>query len=107
MRGLSPALAERSFTQPRDLAVSSVGAMTKQWPSYSSSPCFSKYAAPTWNWISAAGRPGRVRTKATDSATVEDSGPERRRSHSARFLGASALYSEWVSDISQIIVRNG
>ena len=44
-----------------------------------------------WNWMSAAGRPPRVRVKATTSATVELSLPERRSSHSAsglRLVGA-------------------
>ena len=35
-------------------------------------------------------KPGRVRTKATTSATVEVSGPLRRSSHSAIGLGLSA-----------------
>ncbi len=43
-----------------------------------------------WNWMSAAGRPGRVRTNATTSATVEVSGPLRRSAHSARYCGRSA-----------------
>ena len=46
-----------------------------------------------WNWTSAAGSPPRVRTKATTSATVEVSGPDRRSSHSASALGFSAPYS--------------
>ena len=40
-----------------------------------------------WNWMSAAGRPPRVRVNATTSATVEVSGPLRRSSHSASRLG--------------------
>ncbi len=43
--------------------------------------------------MSAAGSPPRVRVKATTSATVELSLPERRSSHSASGLGLSAPYS--------------
>jgi hypothetical protein len=43
--------------------------------------------------MSAAGRPPRERVKATTSATVELSLPERRSSHSASALGLSAPYS--------------
>ena len=43
-----------------------------------------------WNWMSAAGRPGRVRTNAQTSAAVEVSGPLWRSSHSASGLGLSA-----------------
>ena len=42
-----------------------------------------------WNWMSAAGRPARVRTKATTSATVEVSGPSGG-APSAQFFGLSA-----------------
>ena len=44
--------------------------------------------------MSAAGSPGRVRTNANASATVEESGPLRRSSHSATALGFSASASE-------------
>ena len=43
-----------------------------------------------WNWMSAAGRPPRVRVKATTSATVELSLPLRRSIHSASERGFSA-----------------
>ena len=43
--------------------------------------------------MSAAGSPPRVRVKATTSATVELSLPERRSSHSASGFGLSAPYS--------------
>ncbi len=61
-----------------------------------------------WNWMSAAGRPGRVRTKATTSAAVEVSGPAARSSHSARWRGTvGAVEGAAVSDTSQSIVRHG
>ena len=55
-----------------------------------------------WNWMSAAGRPARVRTKATTSATLEVSGPVRRSIHSAMFLGLSAPYRVSSSVTSKI-----
>ena len=60
-----------------------------------------------WNWMSAAGSPPRVRWKATTSATVEVSGPERRSSHSARNRGCSATNRVSVSETSQMTVTNG
>jgi hypothetical protein len=50
--------------------------------------------------MSAAGRPPRERVKATTSATVELSLPERRSSHSASALGLSAPYSVVGSETS-------
>ncbi len=90
MRGFSAGSAERSQTWPRAFGETRVGAITAQWPSYSSAPWSSKYAAPMWSWMSGAGRPGRVRVKAQTSATVELSLPLRRSSHSARGFGLSA-----------------
>ena len=90
MRGLASGSAERSQTWPRACGLTSTGAIVIASPSNSSSPCFSKYRAPMWNWMSAAGSPARVRTKATTSAAVEVSGPLRRSSHSSRYLGLSA-----------------
>ena len=65
------------------------GPQVKACPSCSSKPLSLKYAGATWNCRSGAGRPGRLRTKAKASATVEVSGPLRRRSHSSSGLGLS------------------
>ena len=55
-----------------------------------SNPCLTKYAGARWNWMSAAGRPGRVRTNANASPTLDVSGPVLRNSHSSIGLGLSA-----------------
>ena len=52
--------------------------------------------------MSGAGRPGRVRTNANASATVEVSGPVFLKSHSSRYLGCSASASEPPPGRSQI-----
>jgi len=52
--------------------------------------------------MSAAARPGRLRTKANASATVELNGPVRRVTHSSIALGFSASASEPPPGTSQM-----
>ncbi len=83
------------------------GPNVNAWPSNSSKPLSAKYAGAKWYWTSGAGRPGRVRTNANASATVDVSGPLRRSIHSSVGLGLSAPYSDSGTDDSQMQTTYG